>query len=657
VVSNPILDREFTAPNGSRIPNPIHNASWSSLRALGADHVRFQPWFPYPHKSVAELLPPKAGKPTSWNFTSMLPQMQDFMRNTAEEGHPVIWNIGTIPCWMFWGPTTAHGNCPFPANPDESDFGYGERGIRPLFFRDKTGMTLAEYYARLMSFLVNGYMVDEHEVVHSGGPKYNFSFRAGHIFEFLNEGEHYYTPTEYNNDYDATIPAIQSALGKENAPYFMGIGGCHDGYWNWWFMPNCTQWFNNVLDHSKHKAPGIPIDYASIHYYATSKNRSDVHGYTGDFFGSADKWIAKLDEHIAQRDRLSPHTKIALTELGILMVDDMTHTFGADGGLPDLFFNAAAAFWAYTFTHIAMRDIEFACFSQFVGSPPIEQWGIKDMSFPSGSMISWETGLGNAKYWVLKLFLDHLHKGDIIQNTTTQITTMKPVRAGPAAKFMCEAVGPWTFNNEITLTCNDPDARIDNIWADSGLRPEGQCGHYQHNSNCSNHLLATAWAFAECFGRRSCTLKKESKTADFFVCPIQTLIKKDVQLFDQTLSVQASCTGDKGGHTSAEYTGPAIFSKAFISPDKKIKKLLFVNKMSHPVRVKVTAAEFVRSGAKAYIVDPQAVTRSSAQGIREETWASQHASASTVVTLQPYAVAIAVFSSSTSTSQAASIVI
>ena len=65
VVSNPLLDRQFSLHNGTKIPNPIHGTAWERLRNLGADHVRFQPWFPYPHKAVAELLPPEAGKPTS----------------------------------------------------------------------------------------------------------------------------------------------------------------------------------------------------------------------------------------------------------------------------------------------------------------------------------------------------------------------------------------------------------------------------------------------------------------------------------------------------------------------------------------------------------------------------------------------------------------
>jgi hypothetical protein len=260
-------------------------------------------------------------------------------------------------------------------------------------------------------------------------------------------------------------------------------------------------------------------------------------------------------------------------------------------------------------------------------------------------MISWETGLGNAKYWVLKLFLDHVQKGDLIQETTTRETTVEDVIEEEAkSQYMCAAVGPWTFNNEITLTCNDPSARIDHIWADMGKTPSGQCGNYKPNQNCSNHLLATAWAGIECLGRRSCTLQKENRVADFAVCPDHT-----ASLLEQRLTLQARCTGDQGIKTSAEYHGDSIFSKAFVSPDTKTRKLLLVNKVEHPVDVKISAAVLGTGGAKAYIVDPKSVSRSSAQGIRQEDWMAPPTFSSLVVTLQPYSVAIAVLDVGAST--------
>ena len=77
--------------------NPIHDTAWASLKNLSADLVRFVPWYPYPRRSVAELLPPVPGKPTSWNFTLLIPQLEDFFRATADQGHETIVNFATQP--------------------------------------------------------------------------------------------------------------------------------------------------------------------------------------------------------------------------------------------------------------------------------------------------------------------------------------------------------------------------------------------------------------------------------------------------------------------------------------------------------------------------------------------------------------------------------
>ena len=48
VVVNPRLRR------GS----PIHDRAFAELAKLGADYVRFVPWYPYPKDAIAELYPP-----------------------------------------------------------------------------------------------------------------------------------------------------------------------------------------------------------------------------------------------------------------------------------------------------------------------------------------------------------------------------------------------------------------------------------------------------------------------------------------------------------------------------------------------------------------------------------------------------------------------
>jgi hypothetical protein len=57
IVTNPLLDKTYELANGSVIPNPIHDNAWASVKNLNADHVRFQPWFPFPHKVRICTLP------------------------------------------------------------------------------------------------------------------------------------------------------------------------------------------------------------------------------------------------------------------------------------------------------------------------------------------------------------------------------------------------------------------------------------------------------------------------------------------------------------------------------------------------------------------------------------------------------------------------
>jgi hypothetical protein len=131
----------FNSAPGGPLTNPIHDNAFASLAALEvpflpraahpqADYVRYVPWFPYPHVSVAELNAPVPGKPTAWNFTYVNPQLevhcfipcsheQDFMEATHLKNHSTVINFSTQPCWLYNA-----ADCSYPSNPDQSDFGY-----------------------------------------------------------------------------------------------------------------------------------------------------------------------------------------------------------------------------------------------------------------------------------------------------------------------------------------------------------------------------------------------------------------------------------------------------------------------------------------------------------------------------------------------------
>ena len=168
VVVNPPLRR------GS----PIHDRAYSEVRQLGADYVRYVPWLPYPRLGVAELEPPANGK-TSWDFSLIDPMTEDFLN--ATHGHSVILNFSTIPAWMFktLKPVT------YPNDPDQPVWNY----TQGTELRDPSMKELGDYYARLVSWYVDGGFIDEYGKRHESGHHFEVPY-----WEVLNEVDFEHSP-------------------------------------------------------------------------------------------------------------------------------------------------------------------------------------------------------------------------------------------------------------------------------------------------------------------------------------------------------------------------------------------------------------------------------------------------------------------------------
>ena len=67
------------------------------------------------------------------------------------------------------------------------------------------------------------------------------------------------------------------------------------------------------------------------------------------------------------------------------------------------YWNLAGAMYAYIFGELTKIGIDVAGESQLVGFPT---------QFPSVSMVDWNNGKPNARYWVLKLLHDNFGAGD-----------------------------------------------------------------------------------------------------------------------------------------------------------------------------------------------------------------------------------------------------
>src|SRR5205807_1577984 len=71
--------------------------------------------------------------------------------------------------------------------------------------------------------------------------------------------------------------------------------------------------------------------------------------------------------------------------------------------IPDSYWNLAGSLYAYLFGELTKMGIDVAGESQLVGFPT---------QFPSVSMVDWNNGKPNARFWVLKLLHDNIGPGD-----------------------------------------------------------------------------------------------------------------------------------------------------------------------------------------------------------------------------------------------------
>ena len=360
---------------------PLGAAAYKAVKELGADYVRYVPWLPYPRLAVAELEPPTPEK-TSWDFSLIDPMTKDFL--AATEGHSTILNFSTMPAWLF----KTEKPVIYPADPNQVEWHY----TQGTELRDSTGKAMGDYYARLVSWYVNGGFTDENGVRHDSGYHYKLPY-----WEVLNEVdfEHSMTPEQYTERYDAIVSAIH-AVSPETR--FVGLALAIPG--------NAPQFFEYFLDHKNHR-PGTPLDMISYHFYASPVAGETLDDWQYTFFDQEAGFLNTVRYIESIRKRLSPETRTDLDELGVILPTD--NTPGDKVAPPAEYWNLAGALYADLFIELSRMQIDVIGESQLVGYPT---------QFPSVSMMDWVTNQPNARYWALKLIKDNFHAGDKLVETS-----------------------------------------------------------------------------------------------------------------------------------------------------------------------------------------------------------------------------------------------
>ena len=362
---------------------PLGEAAYKAVKELGADYVRYVPWLPYPRLAVAELEPPTPQK-TSWDFSLIDPMTKDFL--AATEGHSTVVNFSTIPTWLF----KTDKLVAYPADPNQVTWDY----TQGTELRDPTGTQLGDYYARLVSWYVDGGFTDENGVRHESGYHYKLPY-----WEVLNEVEfeHKMTPAQYTARYDAIVSAIHKVSPETK---FVGLALA---------MPGMDpKYFEYFLNHKNHR-PGIPLDMISYHFYASPAAGQTIDNWQYTFFDQAAGFLNTVRYIQAIRMRLSPETKTDTDELGVILPTDNTPADKVPP--PPAYWNLAGSLYAYLYIELSQLQIDVIGESQLIGYPT---------QFPSVSMMNWENNKPNARFWVLKLIKDNFHPGDKLVDTAIE---------------------------------------------------------------------------------------------------------------------------------------------------------------------------------------------------------------------------------------------
>ena len=367
-----------------RNSSPIHNATFKALKDLGADYVRYVPWFPYPKMAVAELKAPSADK-TYWDFTFLDSTMEAVMQ--ATEGRTTVINFSTTPAWLWKTDSTVV----YPDNPYQTCWNYNQ-GTQ---LRDTTMKDLAAYYARLFSWYTKGGFNDELGKFHKSNHFYKIPY-----WEVLNEPdfEHSVSPELYTKMYDAIVGELKKISPETK---FIGLSLAQT------VKPAYFEYF---LNPKNHKA-GIPLEGISYHHYSSPSVESQpLEFYQYTFFEKADAFLDKVRYIENIRKRLAPNTFTTINELGVILRSPETN-----GPIDFSYWNLAGSMYAHLFLELTKIGIDVVGESQLVGYPT---------QFPDVSMMNWENGNPNARYWVLKLLKDNFGPGDKLVNTGLNVANV-----------------------------------------------------------------------------------------------------------------------------------------------------------------------------------------------------------------------------------------
>ena len=451
------------------------NSYFEALSDLGAEFVRFSPWFPYPQVVVTELSPPDCTpvKPaTNWNSTLFDAVVSDFMLAVCgpdavrgECQHSVAQQLSTMPAWLFKSaypiPKGVLPNDPWQYNDFMAYVGVEINGtwdtetpwlLSNGVLHDETCSELAAYMTRVVQHYTAGGHHDSCGHWHPSGFHYNWT-----VLSVLNENERHVLPrdgvrnsAQYTRCFDAiraAVERIDPTIQLAGPEIVLGGQGAY------------THYFLDPANHKDGRAPEIISNHA---YFGSS----------GSFFAGADSFMAQVDRLVADRDAKAPEAELVLNEWIPMIQDwcdegDAARAFAehgsalerdSDSGCPSwqdpksnatranrktLSWNMAAASFAYGYGLLALRGYKYVGADQLIGGP------FPDNN-PGVSCVCWKSGQVNSKFWAIKMLANALGAGPkslFNASFTPSGPPPPPFRPGTTATGTCGVTLVCTTSN------------------------------------------------------------------------------------------------------------------------------------------------------------------------------------------------------------------
>jgi hypothetical protein len=362
---------------------------FAALHGLGADYAHLQPYNVFPRLAVAEIEPPKDGK-TSWDFSLIDPIVEDFMGATA--GHPVIFNFGTLPAWIFKTQRPAE----LPSNPDQATWTYSE--FNSALVTEQAIELAAEYQARLASWYINGGFTDELGRPHLSGHHYRIDY-----WEVLNDPdfEDSLSPADYTRLYDAIVSAV-----RKIAPDMKFVGPAVGDVQH-------MDFFAYFLDPMHHN-PGTPIDLLSYHFFLLPDADEPAAEMPYTFFHEADEYLLAAHAIETLRRTLAPDAKTDVDNVATMLPDPLAPKLAHP--IPASYWSLSGGIFAYIYGKLALLGVNAVGASELIDSPGI---------VAASTLVDWNTGQPNTRYWVLKLLRENFGPGDRLVRPTPY-TVLQP---------------------------------------------------------------------------------------------------------------------------------------------------------------------------------------------------------------------------------------